>query len=56
MIEPQYHLARIVVTTGPAQQAGNLQNNKATNDADARKKIQAMHNRLATGEDFGVWR
>ncbi len=53
VIEPQYHLARIVVTTGPTQQTGNLQNNKATSDADARKKIQAVHNRLITGEDFG---
>jgi peptidyl-prolyl cis-trans isomerase SurA len=53
VIEPQYHLARIVVTTGPAQPAGNLQNNKATSDADARKKIQAVRNRLATGDDFG---
>ena len=54
MIEPQYHLAWIVVTTGPSQQAGNLQNNKATSDADARKKIQTIHNRLTTGEDFGT--
>jgi peptidyl-prolyl cis-trans isomerase SurA len=53
VIEPQYHLARIVVTTGPSQQAGNLQNNKATSDADARKKILTVHNRLTTGEDFG---
>ena len=53
VIEPQYHLAWIVVTTGPAQQAGNLQNNKATSDADARKKIQTVRGRLITGEDFG---
>ncbi|HMG86382.1 MAG TPA: SurA N-terminal domain-containing protein [Terracidiphilus sp.] len=53
VIEPQYHLAWIVVTSGPSQQAGNLQNNKATSDADARKKIQTIHNRLTTGEDFG---
>jgi peptidyl-prolyl cis-trans isomerase SurA len=53
VIEPQYHLAWIVVTTGSAQQAGNLQNNKASSDADARKKIQTIHNRLAMGEDFG---
>jgi peptidyl-prolyl cis-trans isomerase SurA len=52
-IEPQYHLAWIVVTAGSTQQPGNLQNNKATNDADARKKIQTVHNRLTTGEDFG---
>jgi peptidyl-prolyl cis-trans isomerase SurA len=53
VIEPQYHLAWIVVTAGPSQQPGNLQNNKATNDADARKKIQTIHSRLTTGEDFG---
>ena len=52
VIEPQYHLAWIVVTTGPAQQTGNLQNNKATSDADARKKIQIVRNHLTTGEDF----
>jgi peptidyl-prolyl cis-trans isomerase SurA len=53
VIEPQYHMAWIVVTTGPLQQPGNLQNNKATSDADARKKIQTIHNHLTTGEDFG---
>ena len=51
VIEPQYHLAWIVVTSGPAQ-GGNLQN-KATSDADARKKIQTVHSRLTAGEDFG---
>lgn len=54
LIEPQYHMAQIVVTSTPAQQAGNLQNNKATNDADARKKIQILHNRLESGEDFST--
>jgi peptidyl-prolyl cis-trans isomerase SurA len=54
LIEPQYHLAQIVVTGAPAQQAGNLQNNKASGDADAKKKIQALHNRLESGEDFGA--
>ena len=53
VIEPQYHLAWIVVTTGAPQQPGNLQSNKATSDADARKKIQTVRNRLTTGEDFG---
>lgn len=53
VIEPQYHLARIVVTAGPSQQPVNLQNNKALSDADARKKIQIVRNRLTTGEDFG---
>lgn len=52
VIEPQYHLAWIVVTAVGGQ-PGNLQNNKATSDADARKKIQTVRNRLTTGEDFG---
>lgn len=52
LIEPRYQLAEIAVTTSPAQQAGNLQNNKASGDADARKKIQILHNRLESGEDF----
>jgi peptidyl-prolyl cis-trans isomerase SurA len=53
LIEPQYHLAQIVVTAGPSQ-AGNLQNNKASGDADARKKIQALHSKLVNGEDFSA--
>jgi peptidyl-prolyl cis-trans isomerase SurA len=53
LIEPQYHLAQILVTSGPAQQAGNLQNNKASGDADAKKKIEALHKRLEGGEEFG---
>lgn len=53
-IEPQYHLAQIVVTAGPAQQTGNLQNNKASGDADAKRKIETLHNRLVSGEDFGA--
>jgi parvulin-like peptidyl-prolyl isomerase len=52
LIEPRYHLAQIVVTTTPAQQAGNLQDNKASSEADAKKKIDALHNRLESGDDF----
>ena len=54
LIEPQYHMAQIVTTSAPAQQAGNLQNNKASGDADAKKKIEILHNRLESGEDFGA--
>jgi peptidyl-prolyl cis-trans isomerase SurA len=54
LIEPQYHLAQIAVTSGPTKQAGNLQNNKASGDADAKKKIQELHKRLTNGEDFGT--
>jgi len=52
IIEPQYHLAQIVVTGVPAPQAGNLQNSKARNDEEARKKIQSIHNQLESGADF----
>jgi peptidyl-prolyl cis-trans isomerase SurA len=54
LIETQYHLAQIQVTDVPSAQPGNLQNSKATNDAEAKRKIQALKNRLDSGEDFGT--
>jgi len=51
LIEPQYHLAQILVTPQPNPQARNVAN-KAQNDAEAKKKIQAIENRLDSGEDF----
>jgi peptidyl-prolyl cis-trans isomerase SurA len=54
LIENQYHLAQIQVTDQGAAQSGNLQNNKASSDSDARKKIQALKNRIDAGEDFGT--
>jgi peptidyl-prolyl cis-trans isomerase SurA len=41
------------VSTAPPQ-TSNLQANKASGDADARKKIQALYQKLENGEDFGV--
>jgi peptidyl-prolyl cis-trans isomerase SurA len=52
-IEPQYHLAQIQVVDQAASRVDNLQNNKASGDTDARKKIQALKNRVDSGEDFG---
>jgi peptidyl-prolyl cis-trans isomerase SurA len=54
LIETQYHLAAIQVTDIPSAQPGNLQNSKATNDVEAKRKIQALKNRLDSGEDFGT--
>ncbi len=54
LLEPVYRLAQVQVTSIPSAQPGNLQGSKATNDADARKKIQALKNRLDSGEDFGM--
>ena len=55
-IEPKYNIADIVVTSQPTpmQQGGNLQNSKASNDVEARRKIEMIHNRLESGEDFAT--
>ncbi len=53
-IETQYHLAQIQVTSFPSSQPGNLEGSKATNEVEAKKKIQALKNRLDSGEDFGA--
>ncbi|AXC11307.1 Survival protein SurA precursor (Peptidyl-prolyl cis-trans isomerase SurA) [Acidisarcina polymorpha] len=58
LVEPRYHLAQIVVTPQPAQQGQqqpiNMQNSKAGSDADAKKKIDVLHGRLESGEDFST--
>ena len=54
LIEPRYHIAWIFVTGASAQQTNNLQDNKAQGDADARKKIESLHNRLDSGQDFSA--
>lgn len=53
LIETQYHLAQIMVTPTPNPQVHN-QNNKAQNEADARKKIQMIAQRLDEGDDFAT--
>jgi parvulin-like peptidyl-prolyl isomerase len=54
LIEPQYHLAQILVTTQPNPQVRNLKNDKAQNEAEARKKVQMIMNRLQSGDDFAA--
>jgi len=54
LIEPQYHLAQIWITTQPNPQVHNLKNDKAQNEAEARKKIQMLVNRLDSGDDFAT--
>ena len=54
LIEPQYHLAQILVTSQPNPQVHNLKNDKAQNEAEARKKIQMLANRLDSGDDFAT--
>ncbi len=54
LIEPQYHLAHILVTSSPNPQVHNMKADKAQNEPDARKKIQTVLNRLDSGEDFAT--
>jgi peptidyl-prolyl cis-trans isomerase SurA len=54
LLETKYHMATIQVTAMPSPQPGNLQGSKATNDVEAKKKIQALKNRLDSGEDFAT--
>ncbi|MGC2193536.1 MAG: SurA N-terminal domain-containing protein [Terriglobales bacterium] len=54
LIEAQYHLAQVYVSPMPNPQVHNLKNDKAQNEADARKKIQMLSNRLDSGDDFAT--
>lgn len=54
LIEAQYHLAQIFVTPQSNPQVHNLKNDKAQNEAEARKKIQMLSNRLDSGDDFAT--
>jgi peptidyl-prolyl cis-trans isomerase SurA len=54
LIEPRYHLAEIAVSATPAQQSPNLQGEKPTSDADAKRKIDAAYSQLESGVDFAT--
>jgi peptidyl-prolyl cis-trans isomerase SurA len=53
--EPQVHMAQILVTTQADPNVHNLKNDKAKNDDEAKRKIQALETRLRQGgEDFAM--
>ena len=54
LVEPEFHVAEIVVSAVPPPQPGNIQSARGNTDADARKKIEALHTRLESGDDFGA--
>jgi peptidyl-prolyl cis-trans isomerase SurA len=54
LVEPQYHLAHILVVPGSPQPVRNLKNSDARTDAEARDKIRMILNRLESGEDFAT--
>jgi peptidyl-prolyl cis-trans isomerase SurA len=54
LIETQYHLAAIRVTSVPSPQPGNLQGSKATTDAEAKKKnFSEDPSTASSGGDMG---
>jgi peptidyl-prolyl cis-trans isomerase SurA len=55
LAEPQVHMAQILVTPTPDPNVRNLKNSKAQNDAEAKKKIDAIASALrARPEDFAM--
>ncbi|MFQ5776972.1 MAG: peptidylprolyl isomerase [Terriglobia bacterium] len=52
LIEAQYHIAHILVTPRREREVRNLQNDDATSDAAARRKVQAVLERVRAGDDF----
>jgi peptidyl-prolyl cis-trans isomerase SurA len=51
LIEPRYNLATIFVSNQPTNEQGTAVD-RAQLDAQAKKKIQIIYNRLESGEDF----
>ena len=51
LIEPRYSLATIFVSNQPSNEPGH-DGDRAQLDAQAKKKIQIIYNRLESGEDF----
>src|SRR5207248_10834400 len=54
LVEPQVHMAQILVTPFPDPNVRNLKNDKAQNEDQAKKKIFMIEQRLKQGEDFAM--
>jgi peptidyl-prolyl cis-trans isomerase SurA len=54
LVEPEFHIAEIVISAIPPQQPSNMGNNKSITEAEAKKRIEAIHTRLESGDDFGA--
>ena len=50
--ETQYHVARIVVTPHPDPNVHNRKNDKASNEAEAGRKVVMLEKQLEAGTDF----
>jgi peptidyl-prolyl cis-trans isomerase SurA len=54
LVEPQIHMAQILVTPYADPNVRNLKNSKARNDKEAQTKINDIAARLKGGEDFSM--
>jgi peptidyl-prolyl cis-trans isomerase SurA len=54
LIEPQIHLAQILVTFQPNPEVHNLKNDKAQNEVEAHRKAQMLMSHLESGDDFST--
>jgi peptidyl-prolyl cis-trans isomerase SurA len=50
--EPQFHIAQIVITPHPDPAVHNRKNDKATNEADAKRKSALLEQKINNGADF----
>jgi peptidyl-prolyl cis-trans isomerase SurA len=50
--EPQFHIAQIVITPHPDPTVHNRKNDKATSDADAKRKAAMLEQKINSGADF----
>jgi peptidyl-prolyl cis-trans isomerase SurA len=54
LVEPQVHMAQILVTPFSDSNVRNLKNDKAQSEDQAKKKILMIEQRLKQGEDFAM--
>jgi peptidyl-prolyl cis-trans isomerase SurA len=54
LVEPQVHMAQILVTPFSDSNVRNLKNDKAQSEEQAKKKILTIEQRLKQGEDFAM--
>ena len=52
VVEPEYHIAQIVVTSRPDPGVQNRKNDKAQNEPDAKRKVVLLEQKIAGGADF----
>src|SRR6201995_2927713 len=54
VVEPQFHIAQIVVPPHPDATVHNRQNDKATSEPEAKHKVESLEQKLASGADFSA--